>query len=258
MENVRQSVLSRMLGRARSANSDSSFDTVLHEQQVRIVYQPIVDLRTHAVFAYEGLARSLSPRFDGPVPLFEAAVQAKRVGELGRLLRAMAVDGCTEYPLFLNVNPNEFDEGWLVQPNDPLFWHDHPVYMEITESVPLSHFALCTHVIGEIRTKGVRLAIDDLGAGFSNLKYISELEPEIVKIDRELIAGVTMSSRKYRLLDSIVHLCKEMGAEVVAEGIETCEELDAVCATGARYGQGFLLAYPDTPPPKSVWPSGVA
>ena len=227
---------------------------VLKDLLVRIVYQPIVDLRTRKIFGYEALARSTSPSFDEPQQLFTAAVKERRCGELGRLLRMMAVDGCTGWPLFMNVNPNEFDEPYLVQPDDPIFWHDHSVYIEITESVPLSHFALCRSVLAEIRAKGVRLAIDDLGAGFSNLKYISDLEPDVVKVDRELIAGMRRGDRQYRLVQSVVRLCEEMGASVVAEGIETVDELAAACEAGAHYGQGFLLARPAFPLPTFVWP----
>lgn len=249
-------MLARVFGRGSpSSVTPSAIATVLQERQMRIVYQPIVDLATRQVFGYEGLARSLSSHFDGPGSLFAAAIAERRVGELGRILRAMAVDGCTTHPLFLNVNPNEFDEPYLVQPDDPVFWHEHPVYMEITESVPLSHFALCKSVLTELRAKGVKLAIDDLGAGFSNLKYISDLEPAIVKVDRDLVAGMTREGRQFQLLESIVSLCEQMGAEVVAEGIETREELDAVCAAGVHFGQGFLLAYPDSPPPPVVWPA---
>ncbi len=233
----------------------AAFAALMNERLVRVVFQPIVDLNTHEIFAYEALGRSLSPRFDGPVALFEAAVRLRRAGELGRLLRMMAVDGCTTHPLFVNINPNEFDEGWLVQPDDPIFWHEHQLYLEITESVPLSHFALCKQVLGELRSKGVLLAVDDLGAGFSNLKYISDLEPHVVKIDRELIADVGKNARQYRLLESVVRLCTRMGAAVVAEGIETREELQAACDAGAKYGQGFLLGMPEIPPGKSNWPA---
>ncbi|MBN1960608.1 MAG: EAL domain-containing protein [Deltaproteobacteria bacterium] len=260
MAKEQQGSFARVWGRAQSgelgeANINiSQVMQIINERLVRIVYQPIVDLKTRKIYGYEALARSLTPKFKGPEDLFATAVQERCVGELGRMLRALALDGCTEYPLFLNVNPNEFNQGFLVQPDDPVFWHELPIYMEITESVPLSHFALCSHVIGELRSKGVRIAIDDLGAGFSNLKYISDLEPDIVKVDRELVAGVDKNRRKFRLLHSIVSLCNHMGAAVVAEGIETTEELVAVCATGAQYGQGFLLAYPDTPLPKAEWP----
>jgi len=223
--------------------------------RLAIHYQPIVDLKTRTLFAYEALARPTSGKFQGPLQLFEAAHERKCVGELGRCLRHIAVAGGPQVPLFINANPNEFDEGWLVRPDEPIFWHSDQVYLEITESVPLSHFALCHSVLREVRSKGIYLAVDDLGAGYSNLKYISDLAPEVVKLDRELIAGVAPGdNRQYRLLVALVRLCTEMGARVVGEGIETIDEFRAVQAAGVTYGQGYLLARPAFPPPEFVWP----
>ena len=103
----------------------------------------------------------------------------------------------------------------------------------------------------------MHLVVDDLGAGYSNLKYIADLNPRVVKLDRDLIAGLTRDSRLFKLVSAIVRLCTELDAKVVAEGIETATELDAVVAAGARYGQGYLLARPAFPPPDITWPDGV-
>ena len=166
----------------------------------------------------------------------------------------MAVDGCPDHPLFLNLHPSELDEGWLVQADDPIFQHSDDVYLEITEGVPLSHFALCQSMLSEVRGRGVHLVVDDLGAGYSNLKYIADLHPRVVKIDRDLVSGLADGSRLFTLVTAIVRLCSDLGARVVAEGIETPEELEAVIATGARYGQGYLLARPANPLPAVSWP----
>jgi len=227
---------------------------VISEREVRIVFQPVVDLKTRKVFAYEALARTSAPEFDGPLALFAAAVEESCTGELGRLLRSMSLDGCTNHPLFLNIHPAELNEPWLVQPDDPIFKHSEDVYLEITEGVPLSHFRLCQNMLDEVRGRGVHLVVDDLGAGYSNLKYIADLRPRIVKLDRGLIAGLTTSSRLYKLVAAIVRLCKELDSKVVAEGIETAEELASVIAAGAQYGQGYLLARPAFPPPLVTWP----
>jgi EAL domain-containing protein (putative c-di-GMP-specific phosphodiesterase class I) len=170
----------------------------------------------------------------------------------------MALDGCPGHPLFLNVHPAELNEKWVVQPDDPIFQHSEDVYLEITEAVPLSHFRLCADMLAEVRGRGVHLVVDDLGAGYSNLKYIADLHPRVVKLDRGLIAGLTRDSRLFKLVAAIVRLCGELDSKVVAEGIETEVELDAVIAAGARYGQGYLLARPATPPPEVKWPSGVS
>ena len=227
---------------------------VLDERAVRMVYQPVVDLRTHKIFAYEALVRSKAPEFATPPDLFNAAVEHSCTGELGRMLREMSLDGCPDFPLFINIHPAELNERYIVQPNDPIFQHDHDVYLEITEGVPLSHFHLCQTILSEVRDRGVYLVVDDLGAGYSNLKYIADLQPRVVKLDRGLIAGLTQDSRLFKLVSAIVVLCNQLDAVVVAEGIETVEELEAVIASGAKFGQGYLLARPAFPLPEVTWP----
>ncbi len=230
---------------------------VLATDELWVAYQPVVDLRTRRAFAYEALARTTAPEFDGPLSLFASAARYGLTGELGRRLRQLAVDGCPDYPLFINVNPAELNERWVVQPDDPIFRHSEDVYLEITEGVPLSHFALCQNMLAEVRGRGVHLVVDDLGAGYSNLKYIADLHPRIVKLDRDLIAGLTIGTRLFTLVAGIVRLCTDLNARVVAEGIETETELAAVIAAGARFGQGFLLARPEAPPPPVTWPPSV-
>src|SRR5205085_9284275 len=108
---------------------------VLAQGELRVVYQPIVDLRMRKVFAYEALVRSTSPHFQGPPALFTDAIRSKYCGALGRVVRELTIEHAPACPLFVNVHPNEFDEGWLVQPDDPIFRYEHGVYLEITESV---------------------------------------------------------------------------------------------------------------------------
>jgi len=228
---------------------------VIETRDCFCVFQPVVDLKTQKVFAYEALARTKSIDFDGPLSLFAAAVAENVTGELGRLLRAMSLEGCPGHPLFLNIHPAELNEKWVVQPDDPIFQHSEDVFLEITEAVPLSHFRLCKDMLAEVRGRGVHLVVDDLGAGYSNLKYIADLHPRIVKLDRELVAGLARDTRLFKLVSGIVRLCGELDSKVVAEGIETPGELDAVIAAGARYGQGYLLARPAYPPPPVTWPA---
>jgi EAL domain-containing protein (putative c-di-GMP-specific phosphodiesterase class I) len=227
---------------------------VVEERDVRVVYQPVVDLGTKKVFAYEALVRSKDPQFQSPPALFAAAVAHSCTGELGRMIRELSIESCPDHPLFLNIHPAELNEKYLVQPTDPIFQHDRDVFIEITEGVPLSHFALCQQILREVRGRGIYLVVDDLGAGYSNLKYIADLHPRVVKLDRELIAGLTIGSRLFKLVSGIVVLCRELDAMVVAEGIETESELEAVIASGARFGQGYLLARPAFPPPEVNWP----
>jgi EAL domain-containing protein (putative c-di-GMP-specific phosphodiesterase class I) len=104
-------------------------------------------------------------------------------------------------------------------------------------------------VLREIRGKGVSLAVDDLGAGYSNLKYIVDLKPEIVKLDRTLVADLADDHRAQVLVRHIVRLCHELGARVVAEGIEQETEMNVVVDCGADFGQGYYFARPAYPAP---------
>lgn len=208
------------------------------------MFQPIVELATGITFAFEALARSRAKEFDSPIALFDAAVEQRVAGKLGRRVRDLATAVCTEHALFLNVHPEELSDRWLVQPDDPIFSHGPGVYLEVTESVPLSHHSLVKSVISEVRSKGVGLVVDDLGAGYSNLRYIADLAPDLVKVDRGLVEKLDGDKRRQRLLSAIVRLCNDLGSDVVAEGIETREELEAVRNTGVRFAQGYFLGRP--------------
>jgi EAL domain-containing protein (putative c-di-GMP-specific phosphodiesterase class I) len=171
------------------------------------------------------------------------------------MIREIAVPLCNGVPLFVNLHPNELDEGWLVRPDDPVFAHDHDIYLEITESAPLTHFQLCVSVLREVCSRAsAHLVVDDLGAGYSNLKIIADLQPKVVKLDRNLVQSLDSKPRQQKLVKIVVHLCNELGATVVAEGIETHDELSAVIDSGAQYGQGYLLARPGFPLPVVTWP----
>ena len=170
-------------------------EEVMKAGELYIAYQPVVDLKRKEVFAYEALVRSHAEEFPNPFVLIEAAVEQRAMGQLGRHLRKLAVDGCPTHRLFLNVHPDEFSEPWLVRPDDSITTHSREIYLEITESVPLSHYEHCHSVLAEMRTRGAKIAVDDLGAGYSNLKYIVDLEPEVVKLDRELVANLKNESR---------------------------------------------------------------
>jgi len=216
-------------------------------EDLSVVFQPIVSLADGSVFAQEALLRCARPEFRGPEPLLAEAVAQGAIGRIGRMIREVATGLCRDTAIFLNVHPAELNEAWLVRPDDPIYTHGE-VYLEITESVPFQHYDLCQSVLREVRWRGgVHLVVDDLGAGYSNLMRISDVEPRVVKLDHSLVHGIDRSPRQHRLVRSVVQLCVDMGAEVVAEGIETADERQAVGDTGAHYGQGYYFARPAYP-----------
>jgi EAL domain-containing protein (putative c-di-GMP-specific phosphodiesterase class I) len=231
------------------------FDQLVKPEDLSAVFQPIVSLDTGELFAYEALVRCRIPNFTPPV-LFEHAAAMQATGRLGRMIREIAVPLCSGTPLFVNLHPTELEESWLVRPDDPVFSHDDDIYLEVTESAPMTHLALCMNVLREVCGRaGVHLVIDDLGAGYSNLNLIADLEPRVVKLDRKLVQDLHKKPRQQKVVSMVVRLCEELGATVVAEGIETREEFKAVCDSGSHYGQGYLFARPAFPVPAIMWPS---
>jgi EAL domain-containing protein (putative c-di-GMP-specific phosphodiesterase class I) len=239
-----------------SGNDEARFfDQLVKPEDLSAVFQPIVSLENGELFAYEALVRCRIPNFTPPV-LFEHAAAMQATGRLGRMIREIAVPLCSGTPLFVNLHPTELEESWLVRPDDPVFFHDDDIYLEVTESAPMTHLALCMNVLREVCGRaGVHLVIDDLGAGYSNLNLIADLEPRVVKLDRKLVADLHKKPRQQKVVSMVVRLCEELGASVVAEGIETRDEFRAVCDSGAQYGQGYLFARPAFPVPAIHWPN---
>jgi EAL domain-containing protein (putative c-di-GMP-specific phosphodiesterase class I) len=226
----------------------------LQPSEVGVAFQPIVDMNGR-LFAHEALARCRRPGFENPAVLFERAVAESGCGPLGRMIRDATFHAAGDITLFINLHPDELKSRWLVRPDDPLGFHSRPVYLEITETAAFTHHDLCVSVLKELcRRTHARLVIDDFGAGFSNLERVVELEPAVVKLDLALTRGIHMVPRKQIVVRHMVRLCQELGAAVVAEGVETPEELRCVRDLGVEYAQGYLLARPGCPPPVPVWP----
>lgn len=227
----------------------------LEKSDLNVVFQPIVSLEDGSSFAWETLVRCTVPGFESPPDLFRAAVEEKACGRLGRLIREVAFERGGGRNLFVNVHPAELSSRWLVQPDDPMNFHDQGVFMEITESATFEHFDLCWNVLKEIRQRAsMRFVVDDLGAGYSNLKRVLDLEPAVVKLDISLVKGIDRSPRQFALVRSLVDLFGDLGARLVAEGIETAAELKKVREAGVHYGQGYFLARPAWPFPDVHWP----
>lgn len=243
-----------MSWRASEGEADLTVRDLIRDNRLDIHYQPVIDLQTQQVLGYEAFVRCDVPAYKSPITLFQRATEQGCPGELGRHLRKAAVRGCPNLPLFLNLVPQELDYGFLVDPADPMYTHEAGVYLEITESVPVQYYELCHDVITRVRAHGLNIAIDDFGSGYSNFLYIADLEPHLVKLDRGLVAGLKVGSRRFRLVQNVARLCLDMGAQVVAEGIETVEELEAVLEAGIHFGQGYLFGRPAPEPPLPVWP----
>lgn len=230
--------------------SSSALLRAIGDEGLSVVFQPIIHVETGRIWAHEVLARCSVPGFEAPPNLFARAVEENAVGRLGRMVRNLAFSQA-EGPLFVNIHPAELGARWLVRPDDPIGFHRNEVFLEITESAMFTHYDLCMSVLMEVRSRtGAHIVIDDFGSGYSNLIRIVELVPEVVKLDRLLVAGLDRDRRRRVLVKHMVQLCEELGASVVAEGIERHEEFLAVRDCGVHYAQGYYLGRPNA---KESW-----
>jgi len=224
-----------------------------------LVFQPIVDRHRKTTFGYEALMRTREPSMPNPGALLQAGERLGRVHELGRRVRALAAEsfkpgGDTE-ALFVNVHPADLLDADLFDRKAPLTRIAEHVVLEITERAALDDLAETKHRTAELRRRGFRLAIDDLGAGYAGLTSFATFEPEVVKLDMTLIRGIESSPVKRHVVESMSRLCRDLNMKVVAEGIETVAELACVIDLGCDYLQGYLLGKPAPTlvPARTTW-----
>jgi EAL domain-containing protein (putative c-di-GMP-specific phosphodiesterase class I) len=127
------------------------------------------------------------------------------------------------------------------------------VVFEITERATLDSISDLPRRMARLRSLGYRIALDDLGAGYSGLSSFTQLEPDVVKVDMSLIRGIEGSAMKQKLVGSVVTLCAELGILIIAEGIETPGERDALVTLGGDLCQGYLFARPGPGFPEAVY-----
>lgn len=215
-----------------------------------MAYQPIVRASDGSVFAYEALMRSESKTLPHPGAILEAAERLGRLEDLGRHIRELApkpfLEEKTQALLFLNLHPLDLTDSRLLDPGMALADMSSRVVMEITERAALEKIPDAMDKLRRLREMGYRLAVDDLGSGYSGLTSFAMLEPDIVKLDMALVRGVDSNPTKQKLIKSVVELCRSMNVLVVAEGIETHSERDRCRELGVDLLQGFLIARPGT------------
>jgi EAL domain-containing protein (putative c-di-GMP-specific phosphodiesterase class I) len=120
--------------------------------------------------------------------------------------------------------------------------------VEITEQAQVEDYDELNVALGHLREVGVRIAVDDAGAGYASLRHILRLEPDVIKLDKSLVRNVHRDRPRRALATALISFAAEIGATIVAEGIESAEELDALRDLGVTFGQGYHLARPHRPP----------
>lgn len=215
---------------------------------LRIAFQPIVNCRLRQVFGYEALVRSDEPLLGLPLALLDAAETLGRVRELGRAIRGQIASIIERAPegvrIFVNLHPEEISDPDLLQGEAPLSLHADRVILEITERASLDQIRGLPVGIAALRKLGFKIAIDDLGAGYSGLTAFASLMPELVKIDMSLVRDLDREPVKRELIRHMASLCTEMGMLAVAEGVETACERDTLVEIGCEVMQGYLFGRP--------------
>jgi EAL domain-containing protein (putative c-di-GMP-specific phosphodiesterase class I) len=213
------------------------------------VYQPVVRWSAREVMGYEIFVRSSEPSLADSEALFDAAERLERIHDLGRAIRAHASTPITAGPqaqpvLFLNIHEQELLDDALFCPTNALSQQASRVVLEISERARLERVVELPRRIRELKTCGFRVAIDDVGAGYAGLSSFSMLEPDIIKFDVALVRDVDHALGKRCVMRSMITVCRELGIEVIAEGVETRAELDTLLDLGCDVLQGYLFARP--------------
>jgi EAL domain-containing protein (putative c-di-GMP-specific phosphodiesterase class I) len=224
----------------------ASFDRAM--ESLYIAYQPIVTWSKRAVFAYEALLRSREPSLPHPGAVLDAAERLGRVHDLGRRIRAKAIEPLGRLPadvvLFLNLHPSDLQDEHLFVTDGPLAAAANRVVLEITERASLDGMRDVRERVAALRKLGFRIAIDDLGAGYAGLTSFTLLEPDVVKLDMALVRDLDRTPTKQTLVRTMITMCKELGIIVTGEGIETPEEREELAREGCDLMQGYLFAKP--------------
>jgi EAL domain-containing protein (putative c-di-GMP-specific phosphodiesterase class I) len=219
---------------------------VLESGAIAMAFQPVADLRDGRIIGAEALARF--PGEPGrPIPRwFADAAAAGLLGELeiACVRTALAQLDCLPAGVFMGVNisPETVLSARFAETIAPFAGHD--VVIEITEHAQVEDYDALRRAIAQGRRAGVKLAVDDVGAGFASLRHILRLEPDIIKLDVELVRDIDSDRARRALAKSLITFGQETDATIVAEGIESYQELWVLQDLGVTLGQGYYLARP--------------
>jgi EAL domain-containing protein (putative c-di-GMP-specific phosphodiesterase class I)/AmiR/NasT family two-component response regulator len=236
--------LEEKLGRAAREHEwrrrvQAAIDGGLH-----LAFQPIVELATRRAIGFEALARL--GQGGGPARWLEraAAVGLRAELELAALRSALSCLDRIPARCFLAVNLSPSllagGEARAALTAAPL----ERLVIELTEHAPVEDYEDLARALSPLRAGGLRVAVDDAGAGFASLRHVLRLGPDMIKVDRSLIAEIERDRAARALTSALVSFAGEMGQTVIAEGIETESALAALAELGVHYGQGYAIARP--------------
>lgn len=236
------------------ANLNQLLETIV-QRKFRIQFQPITSLKEPKVYGYEALVRMPQDGImNRPGLYYQAADRARLVSWLDIACQEKCFEeaqkaGVRDH-LFINMDAEglsyfEVAERSLKEQAESRGISPSRVVIEITERQTVGDYPKLLHDIERLREQGFKIAIDDAGEGYSSLRSIADMLPEFVKIDRAMIRSIENNGARQSLLRSVVDFSERIGAQVIAEGVETRDELDCVMDQGVTLVQGYLLGKPN-------------
>jgi diguanylate cyclase (GGDEF)-like protein len=240
-----------------------ALEQAVARDELRLVYQPIVDLRSGRIVGAEALCRWRHPVLGeiSPAVFVPVAEQAGLIGRLGRWILDEALRNLADWRsrgvvrddfwLSVNVSPSQLRDASLPRAlSEALDRHRIPattLVFEITESVMVEPWTAINQVLIDLRASGVRLVVDDFGTGYSALGYLRRHPVTGVKIDRSFVAGLGQRAEDDEIARAVVAMAGALGLSIVAEGVETPAQQEALSALGVAMGQGYLWSEPLDP-----------
>jgi EAL domain-containing protein (putative c-di-GMP-specific phosphodiesterase class I) len=225
----------------------------INRRDFTTVFQPIIDLVTGEMIGMEALSRGPkgSDLESGEV-LFSLAERTELLGPLERVCRELTLEAASAYTtagrkLFMNLSPAAASDPEFLGPRfrDSLAsfgLSPESIVLEITERTYVVYESLFHDVLSRFREQNFGIAVDDVGTGYSSLASLAEIQPDYLKFDHVFVRDLDRRQVKQNLLEALLSFAHKMRTRVIAEGIETREELEALRGLGVEYGQGFLFA----------------
>ena len=224
-------------------------DEVLCAGAFQTALQPIIDVRSRRVVGVEALSRFPENVGWTPDVWFRAAHAAGRGEELEEATLLRAIEAAARMPdgfLSLNVSASVLASPMLMRVLDVAGSQQPRIVIELTEHESVTDYSRLVEARQELRSRGVRLAVDDAGAGYASMRHLVTLDPDMIKLDRSLATGVARDPIRKAMLEAVARFARNQGATVVAEGVETAHELETLAALGVDLAQGYFIAYPTT------------
>lgn len=221
------------------------FDRAL--QSIWMAYQPVFSMKEKRIFSYEALLRTEEPTMANPCVFLSAAERLNQMAELGRIVRNRVATEVPRSPArfaFVNLHGSDLLDEHLYDPGSPLSKVADRVVLELTERVSLASVPEIEARVDRLRTLGFRIALDNLGAGHSDLVSFTVVKPDFVKYDMSLVRGIDSSPTRRKVISTMTALFAGMEVKVVATGVETQSECSTLVELGVDLMQGYLFARP--------------